>query len=308
MANVIPIQQSEESPVEYATPSDISAMPTIFRVTTIRHTTVDRRRTESTATLFREQAAIKVTWSGATPDLRIRPGGLVSPRWQVRAVSDEGAIRISRLVLLERPEPLLNMFATVPPGWARDRDLVKVAAGLVDELPKPYRHLVNAVLWDGERFRRFCKGPSSCQHHHSRENGNLAHSVDVATLMRDLCRTREGARPDLGILLGLLHDVGKADEYRLGPNGGWVMTSRGVLLGHDHTRDEWIAAAMAKNRIGMTENQRQAIAHCLSAKANVPDWMGMRRPRMIEAHLLSHADRISGEWDLNGLRAANDPG
>lgn len=297
---------NKNAPINFPAPSSIPEMPAIYRVTTIRHTRIDTRRTESTATLFHEKAAIRVTWTSGKPDSRITVNDIVSPRWQAHDTSGDGRIPINRLVLLERPEPMANLFDTVPPGWIRDRDLVRQARELIDDLPRPYRHLFNAIFWSGERFRRFCKGPSSRHHHHCGENGNLSHSVDVAKTMRDLCRTRDGTHADLGILLGLLHDAGKADEYRLGANGDWVMTDQGILVGHERTRDDWIAVALERYRIAITDRQRLAITHCLTAKQNAPEWLGLRRPVMLEAFLLSHADRMSGDAELIGRSAAND--
>ena len=297
MAEVLPLAAAYAA-AELPAPLALPQMPSIFRLTSLRCTAADNGVYQCTATLFHERAAIRVYWPSSRPEIRIHAGDLVSPRWQIRVASEAGAIHIHHLVLLERPEPTANPFQTVPTGWVPDRELVKRAADLVDELPRPYRHLFNAIFWNSERFRRFCTGPSSVHGHHNGACGNLAHCVDVAELMRGLCRTRARAHSDLGILLGLLHDAGKADEYRLGPGGQWAMSDRGRLLGHRETVGEWVSAALARHPGLVSERQQLALLHCLKASSNAPEWLGIRRPAMVEALLLSLADRLSGESEL----------
>ncbi len=273
-------------------------MPSIFRVTSI-----DCQQQECCflyrAHLFHEQASLTVEWTSNQSDTRIRPFCLVSPRWNLRPASHQGAIQISRLVLLEHPEPEENLFKLVPHGWVKNRELIKRGAALVEKLPKPYRFLFNAIFWNGERFRRYCTGPSSMNAHHNFDNGNLIHSVELATWMRDTFPSREPAKHALAVLVGLLHDGGKADEYQLTPAGDWKLTDRGKLLGHKVTIIEWIAAAHDRYKQHNLPNEHyMALLHCLTSHAHAPEWLGIRSPRMAEAILLSGLDQASGQLEL----------
>src|SRR5690606_11911830 len=113
-------------------------------------------------------------------------GTLVSIRWEGRPRCRAGAIRIARIYRLDKPEAELNLFATVPPGWVRDRDLVRRAADLVETLPRHFRHLFTAIFWKGGRFYRYLAGPSSLGGHHDQPAGNLRHSIEVAEQARAL--------------------------------------------------------------------------------------------------------------------------
>lgn len=290
------------------TPTNQVAMPKIFRLTTIHQEIIDPRRTRCTATLYHDRASINVSWTVSKPDLRLKSGDLVSPRWPGITTCEGGAIKIGRLVLMERPEPWENMFHTVPHGWVKDRELLKQAAGLVEALPRPYRFLLNAIFWDGQRFRRFCTMPSSLNGHHSADNGNLRHAVDVAQSIRQLCQGREMANESLGILAGLLHDAGKADEYKISQSGDWKLTDRGKLLGHKITVIEWIAQARAKCNLLMPEEHYMALLHCLNCSPSAPEWLGIRKPAMLEAILLSGMDRLSGTEDLMQRCASGSKG
>ena len=286
---------------------DLPSLPRIFRLTSYTAKVIDHKRTECTATLFHEKASMKVRWTTAAPDTRIKPNRLVSPRWNAhRGCDEDGALRISRLVLIERPEVMENLFETVPSGWVRDRKLVGEARGLIEALPRGHRHLFNAIFWDGERFRRFCMGPSSMNGHHNADNGNLRHAVEVAKMMRENCGVRQITNTPLAILSALLHDAGKADEYRISPNGEWKLSDRGRLLGHKVTVVEWIAGAMARYRITLPASHYMALLHCLTASQNAPEWLGIRKPAMLEAMMLSNMDRLSGAGELIERCAAND--
>ena len=299
--NVLVFGDSPAAPVaidEQLTPTNLAMMPRIFRVTTIRFTQLDDKRTQCVASLYHDKASIRVVWMASQPDMRLKSGALVSPRWLGQDTSENGAVRISRLILMERPEPWENLFHTVPHGWVKNRDLIKQAVELVEALPRPYRFLFNAIFWDGQRFKRFCMGPSSMNGHHSDENGNLRHAVEVAQMMQQFCQVRELANEGLGILAGFLHDAGKADEYRLSPSGEWKLTDRGKLLGHKVTVIEWIAQASAKCNLMLPPEHYMALLHCLTSAPNAPDWLGIRKPAMLEAILLSDMDRLSGTEDL----------
>ena len=286
---------------------ELPTLPTIFRLTSYAAKVFDCKHTVCTATLFHERASLKVRWTTARPDARIRTNQLVSPRWQdVRPLSEEGSIHISRLVPIERPVAMQNLFELVPSGWVRNRDLVKRGAELIDLMPYGHRHLFNAIFWEGERFRRFCTGPSSMRGHHNGDNGNLAHAIDVAAMMREWCGRNDIASTPLGVLTGLLHDAGKADEYRLKSDGSWTLSDRGRLLGHKVTNIEWIVSAMAKHHVILPKGHYEALLHCLTSSKGAPEWLGIRKPAMLEAVMLSDLDRFSGTEDLMVRCAAND--
>ncbi|WP_398306503.1 metal-dependent phosphohydrolase, partial [Zoogloea sp.] len=214
----------------------VDRLPPVLRIQSIARFPFDERHMLCQAVLFHEQAGLKVEWLCRQPDNRLTAGALVSIRWLGRPVSTTGAIRISRLVKLERPEASLNPFATIPHSWVKDRPLVARAAQLWEGLGRPLQHLFNAIFWDHHRFERYLDGPSSLAGHHNGRNGNFRHAVEVAE--RALALASHHAEAHLPVLLAssLLHDAGKAEEYRFnGRHRRFEMTERGTLLGHKHT-------------------------------------------------------------------------
>ncbi len=297
------LEALQEQMGEDLAPADLALLPRVYRLVLIHREQIGERRTRCTATIFHEKAALRVGWVAGAPDLRLKPGDLVSPRWLGAASCENGAIKIGRLVLLERPEPWLNLFHTVPHGWVEDRELVNEAATLVEALPRPYRYLFNAIFWNGGRFRRFCTLQSSAYGHHSEETGSLRHAVETARAMRDRCGTNEKASAALCILAGLLHDAGKADEYRLSPTGEPVPTCRGKLVWHRVTVVEWIAEANSKWNLMLPESHYLALVHCLISSTGAPWWLGIRKPAMPEARFLAEMEKPSGMEELTRLTA-----
>ena len=275
-------------------------LPSIFRVLSVdRYPDDDARSFRFKAALFHEQAELSVTWRAQYVDTRIVCGSLVSIRWLLPTRSLDGSLRIARLVLIERPVPAVNLFHLTPRSWVKDRDWVLRASQVWEALPRGFQHLFNAIFWEGKRFRRYVMGPSSINDHHPGINGNLRHSVDVAERAVEMASRHPEAC--IGVLLmgALLHDAGKADEYSFDySRQTFVLSERGMLIGHKHTVLEWMAAAKAVYRVIVPDAHYLSLEHALTASKGAADWLGLREPRTIEATILSMADRLSGEGDL----------
>ena len=251
----------------------VDRLPPVLRIQSIARFPFDERHMLCQAVLFHEQAGLKVEWFCRQPDNRLTAGALVSIRWLGRPVSATGAIRISRLVKLERPEASLNPFATIPHSWVKDRPLVARAAQLWEGLGRPLQHLFNAIFWDHHRFERYLDGPSSLAGHHNGRNGNFRHAVEVAERARALASHHAEAHLPVLLASSLLHDAGKAEEYRFnGRHRRFEMTERGTLLGHKHTVLEWIAAARAQHRVIVPEAHYLALLHAITAESLRVRW------------------------------------
>ena len=282
----------------FPTPIDLPMLPQYFRLTSLQSTTNQAGITSHVATLFHEKASLKVQWNSPSLPATLGVGSIVSPRWFSDCESRDGALRIARLAPLQRPDPQIALFDLVPPGWFAERVWIARAAALLAELPPSYRHLFNAVLWDGQRFRQFCKSPSSLNHHHSGDGDNLRHTVETVEFVRQWCHSHAFVHKDLAMLTALLHDVGKAMEYAVRRDGSWGLSDRGRLIGHKVTAIEWVAAALAKWEIRLPDMHAEVLLHNLSAAPHAPRHLGLRDPQTLEAFVVSLADRASGTAEL----------
>ena len=301
-ASAFPVPSTSGDPVP-------DKLPPIFRVQSIERHPGAHGDILNRAVLFHEQASLSVEWLTRHADIRLTRGSQVSIRWLGRPASCDGHVRISRLVLLERPEAETNLFDLVPHGWVADRELVARASALWEGLPRGFRHLFNAMFWDSRRFQRYLMGPSSLGHHHSGLNGNLRHCVEVAERALRMAEGQDLANRAILAIGGLVHDAGKADEYRFDHvRRCFSMSDRGALIGHRETLQQWIAAAMASHRVILPEAHYLGLIHALTAAKGAPAWLGLREPRSIEATILSMADRLSGEEELYARLAPAEGG
>ncbi|KIN92018.1 HD domain-containing protein [Thauera sp. SWB20] len=295
-------------PIPTAAPDNVVAkLPPVFRVQSISRLPLDNHCVLNRAGLFHERASLMVEWPSRKVDVRLGAGCLVSIRWLGRPVSLGGAVRISRLVVLGRPEASLDLFQTIPTVWVKERTLVRRASALWQRLPVHFQHLFNAIFWDSRRLHRYLVGASSLKGHHSCVHGNLWHTLEVAEQALRMAQGQPLACPEVLLMAALLHDAGKADEYRLGYSG-LELTTRGKLVGHRNTIIEWIAAAIAHARIALPESHYLGLIHALTSARGAPDWLGLREPCTLDAVLLSAADRLSGQIELMARHSPAEAG
>ena len=276
----------------------LAQLPRLFRIAAI-HGYDTASGWHGVVDLIHRPVRLRVGIDLRRADLRLVPGQLVSVRWLAQTRCLRGEIAVARLVVLARPEPTTDLFATVPHDWVADDALLARASHLWCGLPVGFRALMTTLMWDHARFRRYCCGPSSLIGHHHERGGNLRHAVDVAETLAQLCAGRTHLHPGLAVLAGLLHDAGKADEYQLASTRRLTLSDRGRLLGHRITVVEWLAVARSQLPPDtLSEAEYLSLLHCLTALPNQPEWTGIRAPASLEAQLVSLCDRFSGSDDL----------
>ena len=99
-------------PLPVTTPDPVpAALPPVFRLTSLsRMPLAGHKGVRNEALLYHDQAALRVVWLSAHVDTRIQVGRLAAIRWLGKPTTVEGAIRISRLVMLDRPEAGVDLF------------------------------------------------------------------------------------------------------------------------------------------------------------------------------------------------------
>lgn len=290
---------SPSSPYSPAPDMLREGLPPVMRIQSLSRL-LDGDKILNRAVLCHRKVSVCVDWITKQVDTRLHRSGLVNIRPAANTRCSDGATRIQRLLPVTKPMPSFNLFDTVLPGWVKDPNLVARAATLWETLPRPLGHLVNAVLWESDRFHRFVTGPSSIRGHHNDISGNFRHTVEVAERARDLGLGCPLASTSLLVAGGLLHDVAKAAEYRYDRCGRrFRLSDRGELVGHRDTLIEWVAVARETGGVIIDEATWLGLLHMLNAARGAPGWLGLREPRSLEAELLSIADRLSGHEDLH---------
>jgi len=274
---------------EYLSSDDFPS-PMHFRLTSVmRLPATSGRGVHNEATLYHDDLQIRVAWHSATVDSRLKHGCLVLVRGmplnpQLRRCS---TVVIERLDLLDKPLASLNLFHTVPDVWVKDRAAVEQAADLWRGLNRPFKHLLNAVLWDGGRFHRFVTGPACLSDRPWSPGGNFRLAVDAAEQARLVVRGLPDVSPSVVVSAALLMRVGKADEYRLSEDH-YSLSDRGHWVGAQYTILEWLAVARAK--VIVPEAQYLALVHALIAARGEP-----ADRQSLEATILAVATRLADQ-------------
>ena len=281
-------------------------LPTIFRLVSIaRLPGPNGRGVTNEATLFHEHASLKVVWTSPQVDCRLKRGCYVALRGLDSKTLNNHRQQIKRLDRLDKALPSVNPFESIPHSWVRDRSWVDRAASLWEQLSRPFQHLVTAVLWDGSRLERFLTGPAALHGYPPYPNGNLRHAVETAEQAMMLAKGMSDVCNSVLIAAAFLHDAGKADDFRLTPErAGYEFSERGRLVGYRHTILEWLAVARCKDGVIVRESQYLALVHALTATQGA-EHLGIRGPQIIEAAILSVADRVTSEaaW-MSGVPGA----
>lgn len=238
------------------------------------------------AMLYHDDAQFKACWTSRHVDTRLKRGSCVALRGACFHQFGEGRLPVSRLDLIDKPIPTINPFLTIPAAWFGDRDTVCRAAELWEQMGRPLQHLFNAVMWDGGRFYRYVTGPVGCSDYPWEPGRNFKHSVAVAEQAATLSHGLSGISSPVLIAAALLHDAGKADDYRLSADG-YVLSERGQWVGYQYTILEWLA--VARTRVIVPDSLYLALVHALIARRHLE----ARETPSMEASVLATADRLS---------------
>ena len=131
----------------------------------------------------------------------------------------------------------------------------------------------------------YIQNSASINHHHNYRGGLLEHSVQVAQYFHDDSQISDDDR-NLGIVAGLLHDIGKTLCYTADIN----YTAKGYLVSHDSLTLEICALALttlSKENAGFANQLRHAWT------CSTPNSRYGFKPKTTLARKLQHYDQKS---------------
>ena len=273
-------------------------LPSHFRlVSLIRLPAPKGKGIYNEAEIYHDEASFRVSWHSNSVDTRLKRGCIVSVKApRTNALTGNGCLPIAHLDLVDKPLASVNLFQMVPPTWGCDRQTALLAASLWDQLSRPFQHLCNAVLWEGGRFYRFITGPVSSSDYHWLSGSNFRQVVETAEIATNLARGLPDVSVSVVTTAALLHEAGKADDFRLAPDReGYVLSERGLKVGYQHTILEWLA--VARCQVIMPDAQYLALIHALIAARG-----SAVNGRSIEASILAVVKRMGRAGENAGYR------
>ncbi len=167
----------------------------------------------------------------------------------------------------------------------------------ISDIRSPYlkQLLESFFVADEEFIKAFKKSSAAKSVHHSFVGGLLQHTLSVT----DLCKYLADAYPminrDLLISVALLHDIGKTRELSDFPENDY--TDDGQLLGHIV-----MGYAMVSEKIAgipdFPQKTAGEIKHCILAHHGEYEYGSPKKPAIIEAVALHHADNLDAKLEI----------
>jgi len=136
----------------------------------------------------------------------------------------------------------------------------------------------------------FIQAPASLRHHHNFQGGLMVHSLECATIIRDLSIFSKQER-EIGITAALLHDLGKIKT--IGTN--FSRPEMGKAIDHEAITLELCASGLARLDDDFPEIGID-LRHILTCRS-LKRWG--HEPKLPIAHALQLADRLSSDKSLH---------
>ncbi len=177
----------------------------------------------------------------------------------------------------------------------------------IDGITSPYlKQLLEAFFVDDEAFIKMFRNSSAAKSvHHSFIGGLLEHTLSVT----NLCNYLAGAYPqinrDLLLSVAILHDIGKTRELSDFPENDY--TDDGQLLGHIVIGYEMVSEKIAKIP-GFPDKLAGEVKHCILAHHGELDYGSPKKPAIIEAVALHHADNVDAKLEIMSELLASQTG
>lgn len=219
------------------------------------------------------------------------PVGAVA-RVRGTVTSYRGTERISIESL--RPAPHYDAAELLPAGTRETTELLSELRDLVASVKdRALAAILRAVFGDAEFMERFKVCPASQTYHHAYIGGLLEHTVSVASLCRSLVNLYPHADSDLLVAGALLHDIGKVDELEFTTSIEY--TDEGRLIGHVLLGERRVRAAVTALGPLVPRGLASRLSHVLLAHHGELEWGSPKRPCVLEALILHHADNLDAK-------------
>ncbi len=176
-----------------------------------------------------------------------------------------------------------------------------------DSVKNPYlKQLLDSFFEEDKDFiDTFCAHSAAKSVHHGFVGGLLEHTLSVTKLCDYLASAYPMINRDLLLTAAMLHDVGKTKELSEFPENDY--TDDGQLLGHIVIGAEMVDEHI-KQIPGFPDRLAAELKHCILAHHGELEFGSPKKPALIEAVALSHADNLDAKLETmtEALNAAGN--
>jgi 3'-5' exoribonuclease len=227
----------------------------------------------------------------AALDPVFRKGDIVSV--QGRAVSYRDAIQLSILDIKKMEEAGFDPWDYFPTCKGNVEEMFGELKEYAATMENPWlKKLLEGFLDDGELAARLKRAPAAKGFHHAYLGGLLEHTLSMVKILDFLARHYPTVNRDMLIAGGILHDIGKIDEFSYDRTIDY--TTPGRLVGHIMMGVERIDRMLAVID-GFPEDLALELKHVVLAHHGELDFGSPKRPKTVEALLVHFVDDLDAK-------------
>ena len=160
---------------------------------------------------------------------------------------------------------------------------------------KNLRQLLDSFFDDNEFMILFRLAPAAKRVHHAYLGGLAVHTLSVLRLLRSMQSVYEFLNVDLLITAGILHDIGKIEEYTYKKSIN--ISDRGRLLGHIVIGSEMVAERL-RQIPDFPKDLRLKVLHMILSHHGEKEWGSPKQPLFPEALVLHYADNLDSKIEM----------
>lgn len=222
-----------------------------------------------------------------------RVNDVIRVRAKVERYQDKLQLNISDIERLDPEEVDPALFLPNCPEdteelWQQLKDLAAQVQNL------HLKHLLQTFLSDRTFVQQMKQAPAAKSMHHAYLGGLLEHTVSVTRLLSRICDHYPRLDRDLLITAGILHDIGKLEEFSYQLYLDY--TDVGRLLGH-----VVLGAQRVQEKIDKLESFPPTLSltlqHLMVSHHGEHEFGAPKRPKTLEAFALHYADDLDAKMN-----------
>jgi 3'-5' exoribonuclease len=212
---------------------------------------------------------------------------------QGRAVSYRENTQLAVLDIRKIDEAELDPWDYFPTTKGNVEEMFAALADYANSVENPWlKKLLENFLGDGELAARFKRAPAAKGFHHAYLGGLLEHTLSMVQILDFLARHYPTVSRDMLIAGGILHDIGKIEEFSY--DRAIDYTTPGRLIGHIIMGVEMIDRRIAGIE-GFPEDLALELKHVVLAHHGELDFGSPKRPKTVEALIVHFVDDLDAK-------------
>jgi len=227
----------------------------------------------------------------AALDPLFRKGDIVSV--QGRAVSYRDATQLAVLDIRRMDETGIDPWDYFPSTKGDVEEMFAAVEGFAATVENPWlKRLLEGFLGDGELAARLKRAPAAKGFHHAYLGGLLEHTLSMVRILDFLAGHYPSANRDMLIAGGILHDIGKIDEFTY--ERAIDYSTPGRLVGHILLGVEMLDRKIAAIE-GFPPDLALELKHIVLAHHGELDFGSPKRPKTVEALIVHYVDDLDAK-------------